>query len=986
MTQQAYSMRRHLLRACAIGCAMAALLPLRAPAQRQWFVAPDGSDIGNECRDSNAPCATIAFALTRIATNAPEACDALNLAPGVYTEAGLLLSRDLIIRGAGPGLSIVQAAADAAFASDRVFKIELSARVRIEALMIRNGRAPDGADSTEIGGAGGNGGGILNNGVLELSDVHIVSNRAGNGGSGQTGGPGGSGGGIFTDGSLTASNVIVAHNRSGRGGGGTEYGGRAGDGWGVHNSGSAEFRFSTIHGNRGDAGGNGGTDGGDAGRGGVWNSGTLSLFSSTVHGNTGGASGVGTNGASGTPALGGGLWAESLSTNIIRHSTIAGNVTPYADAIFSDGGRVEIDHALIGGAAAGDLFIAGPSLVENSDDAILSGNVGALISGQNPLLGEFDFFGGSTPVRRLRPLSPAVNAGDPAIAAPPAFDQRGAPRIRGGRIDLGAYELQPSVSYVAGSGTDGTNECRDAHHPCATLAHAVAQALPGDEIALLPGVVTNDNIFLDRPLLIRGSGIGTSIWQGIGNRLFVVPAGVTGTVRDLTLRGGRAPDGENANDGESGGALINEGALTIERCAFEDHVAGAGGPSGGAGGRGGAIYNNGSLHIFASIFARNRAGHAGADAEGGPGGAIYNDATVHIRDSSFFDNAAGDGDPPAAGGAGGAIYNAGLISVHGATFAGNRSGPGAPGGSGGAIFNGDTLGATNITVSGNRAAPGGRGGGIATAGFLTLVHSTVASNQAAEAGGIDAAGPWTVLGHVLLAANTADTTGPDGIGMIDSRGWNLVGDIAGLTLTNLLTGNQIGSDPGLESLADNGGPTRTHALRPDSAARDAGDPAFSPPPFSDQRGFPRVIAPRIDIGAFEAPLLDSDEDGLPDYWEIYYGLDPFDPGITNFFSGANGDADGDAATAIEEYIAGTSPIDAGSVFRATAIGFSSAIRISFPSVTGRLYSVQRAAPGALMIWSNIPALIDLPGNGLTNVVSHSEDSPNAAYRLTVRLP
>ncbi|UCE36335.1 MAG: PKD domain-containing protein [Thermoplasmata archaeon] len=51
-------------------------------------------------------------------------------------------------------------------------------------------------------------------------------------------------------------------------------------------------------------------------------------------------------------------------------------------------------------------------------------------------------------------------------------------------------------------------------------------------------------------------------------------------------------------------------------------------------------------------------------------------------------------------------------------------------------------------------------------------------------------------------------------------------------------------------------------------------------------------------------LLDSDEDGLPDYWEILYGLDPNDPDGDN---GGQGDPDGDDLTNLEEYGYGTHP-------------------------------------------------------------------------------
>lgn len=55
-------------------------------------------------------------------------------------------------------------------------------------------------------------------------------------------------------------------------------------------------------------------------------------------------------------------------------------------------------------------------------------------------------------------------------------------------------------------------------------------------------------------------------------------------------------------------------------------------------------------------------------------------------------------------------------------------------------------------------------------------------------------------------------------------------------------------------------------------------------------------------GAVEIdPTLDSDDDGMPDWWEILHGLDPFDP------SDAHEDLDGDGLTNLEEYLLGTDP-------------------------------------------------------------------------------
>ncbi|HCG20731.1 MAG TPA: hypothetical protein DER26_07020 [Verrucomicrobia bacterium] len=56
----------------------------------------------------------------------------------------------------------------------------------------------------------------------------------------------------------------------------------------------------------------------------------------------------------------------------------------------------------------------------------------------------------------------------------------------------------------------------------------------------------------------------------------------------------------------------------------------------------------------------------------------------------------------------------------------------------------------------------------------------------------------------------------------------------------------------------------------------------------------------------EKPALDSDGDGMPDEWELKYGLDPKDP------SNAQKDTDGDGFTDLEEYEAKTDPSDPSS--------------------------------------------------------------------------
>ncbi|MES1264448.1 MAG: IPTL-CTERM sorting domain-containing protein, partial [Variovorax sp.] len=51
--------------------------------------------------------------------------------------------------------------------------------------------------------------------------------------------------------------------------------------------------------------------------------------------------------------------------------------------------------------------------------------------------------------------------------------------------------------------------------------------------------------------------------------------------------------------------------------------------------------------------------------------------------------------------------------------------------------------------------------------------------------------------------------------------------------------------------ANNGGPTLTHKPAATSPAVNAGDPAFAPPPTTDQRDLPRVVNTVIDMGSVE---------------------------------------------------------------------------------------------------------------------------------------
>ena len=118
-----------------------------------------------------------------------------------------------------------------------------------------------------------------------------------------------------------------------------------------------------------------------------------------------------------------------------------------------------------------------------------------------------------------------------------------------------------------------------------------------------------------------------------------------------------------------------------------------------------------------------------------------------------------------------------------------------------------------------------------------------------------------------MAGNQADSQdSPDVRGELISSGYNLIQSVNGFDVTGDLTGNIIGQDPRLGPLQDNGGPTWTHALLPDSPAIDHGSARGL---TADQRGFARPIdvpgtAKAGDIGAFEFVSEAGSEVGYTD--------------------------------------------------------------------------------------------------------------------------
>jgi CSLREA domain-containing protein len=344
----------------------------------------------------------------------------------------------------------------------RIFTVTPPAVVKITGLTITNGRAPDATEPSTVTATGG---GIYNLGVLELRDVVVIGNRAGDGKKDTIpGGSGAAGGGIAGQGPLTLINCVITQNRAGDGGpnglgggsggvsmarGGTVIntiisnnvagdsgfqGGQGGGAGGLSASVDTIVVNSLITGNRsgrgGDSPGFAGTQGGDGG--GILNTGRMTLINTTVSDNQTGEGGTGTS-STGLGGFGGGIYNTS-SQLIISNSTITNNRTTghfggSGGGIYSNVVGIGILKNTIvannsvakGGARDGE----GPdlhgnftsqdyNLIEDVSNASISGVTTHNITGVDPKLGPLFNNGGPLPTHGLLPGSPALDAGNNA--------------------------------------------------------------------------------------------------------------------------------------------------------------------------------------------------------------------------------------------------------------------------------------------------------------------------------------------------------------------------------------------------------------------------------------------------------------------------------------------------------------------------------------------------------------------------------------------
>lgn len=343
---------------------------------------------------------------------------------------------------------------------------------------------------------------------------------------------------------------------------------------------------------------------------------------------------------------------------------------------------------------------------------------------------------------------------------------------------------------------------------------------------------------------IVGAGAATTIIDPGGlSRAFEIESLRGASITGVTIRNGYL-----LND--VGGGILNAGSLALSRCVMTGNWASSGG----------AIWSSGALAVTATQLSGNEAFFIG-------GGIDQSGGSLTISESELAGNTALDD----AGG--GLAVNFGTVLVDRTTISGNFSGS-----SGGGIagYSSSFL-VRESTISGNRANT--NGGGIITEGpnaVANVYSTTIVFNEsdadADEIGGsgggvYSGAGSFNIRNTLIAGNYTAGApVYDDCAGTIGSYGMNLFTSAA--SICNLVVGlggtGYLSSLDAIGPLQHNGGPTRTRALLAGSNAIDGTLPAYgcvdeaSQPLLTDQRGVPRALGLRCDIGAFESGEIFAD--------------------------------------------------------------------------------------------------------------------------------
>ncbi|MEM9773538.1 MAG: SdrD B-like domain-containing protein [Chloroflexota bacterium] len=370
--------------------------------------------------------------------------------------------------------------------------------------------------------------------------------------------------------------------------------------------------------------------------------------------------------------------------------------------------------------------------------------------------------------------------------------------------DSGTYQIDqvrrestpaPTTIIVTNTNDSGDGSLRDAIDRIAENGTIVFDGpIQGQTI-----VLTSGQLEIERSMTIAGTGVTVS--GGNISRVMRVDSTANVTINDIIIS-----DGVGA---PQGGGILNNGVLTLNNSVVTNNAE-VGAPPVNFEFGGGGIYNStgATLNLNSSTVSNNEANN--------PGGGVYGffGSTININGSTIFGNVSYD----VAGG----LRALGTVNIMNSTFSDNTS----TAWHGGAAFLTDGTAIIQSSTFTNNHAPDGTAGGLMVASFGNPVTVEIRNNIIADNGldcQIEGAATLTSLGNNLVSDASCALDASD---------------------VNVGSGGAL-----LGPLADNSGPTMTHALLADSPAIDTANAGACP--GTDQRGVSRPQGAGCDIGAFE---------------------------------------------------------------------------------------------------------------------------------------
>ena len=789
----------------------------------------------------------------------------------------------ITLQGAGSGSTII----DASQLNDRAIDItNFGGTCAISGVTIRGGTSSSDGGGVKVWAdltitdsvisnstTTGSGGGIYNTRSLILDNVTVTDNQADT-----------DGGGIYSWGTLTLQNgsTVQDNEATGLGGGIVNYS--------YVQQGRATLVNATVSGNEASLDG-----------GGLYSEGILSLNASSITGNTANNGGGiyndrfaqsltienGTQVFNNTAAdKGGGLYNDESTVTI--NDSIVGSSNPGEGNQATDGGGIydyegtitlHTTAELIGNSATG----SGGGIYNDMGTWLLQ--EGSKVWGNDAVSD-----GGGIYNHGALTITESVVGADEAA--------EGNHANRGGGI---YNHLDSSMSLLNGSEVKGNDVDSDGggiyNHGALTIIDSVVGA---DEtgggnhadrgggvyihlessMSLLNGSEVKGNDADENGGGIYNEGVltlesGSSIYKneaGFGGGIFNTSVF---SMTNSTLGAGDTVDGNSA---VKGGGLYNE-QLASATIQSDAEVLGN-----SADEHGGGIYNRGTLHLVDASLSDNMVCCAAITSRGA---GLYNSfATATISNTVVSGNWATD--------SGGGVYShGGAMTIYGSPLMNNTS----EGADGGALYSvGTNLKVKSSAIVGNSAKFSG--GGIAfLGGTLTLHNTTLSDNTSKKGGGLNVSSGTANINFSTIAHNAADGShGPwgsniDGTGgtvntyasvitnpeatppiwddptncraayKINSTGYNRFSDDSCLDV--LAQGDLVDANITLVPLADNGGPTPTYLLWPDTDSGVDIIPASECQQAfvdlgeirEDQRGKPRPQAGLLDQWQPGDPLL-----------------------------------------------------------------------------------------------------------------------------------